>query len=590
MTSLKTVFGCDLRALAVFRLGLGLSLFVDLASRARDLRAHYTYWGVVPGPVGPESTFLTFLHLFIGSGWFQVGVFLFAGLVALAVMVGFHTRLATLLAWFLLFFIQTRNNLVFQGGDKLLLLLLFWGIFLPLGARFSFDAALHDTSRNQPNNHFFSMGTVAILLQVSCLYFFSALLKNSPEWIPNGTAIYYALSLQSFVRPFGRWLLDFPLLTQWLTYYVWLLELVAPIFIFSPQGFGFMRLGMLGQILALHLGIMLCLDVGLFPLFNLVSLVPFLPACVWDRLVPSVEKKLGGRGLTIFFDNDCDFCRKLSGLLKSVFLLPHASLLPAQLYPQVFDLMQRENTWVVQDQNGLRYRRWDGILVLCRQSPIWWPLAHVLGLPSIRRAGGRLYRAIASHRGSLSELTRIALSPQPVALEKCSRRFAIEIWLGLLIVYMLFINLTTVPNLPVSLSDPFPVIQRTLGLNQNWDMFAPAPRPWDGWYVVPGQLIDGTIVDVYNRQVQAPSVGDSSLEQFPYSTYRWRKYLQNLTAQKYQDKRQHYADYLCRAWNESRHPLQHLLFLEIYFVKVDTPPPNSTPAQPEVLKLWRQFC
>ena len=43
-----SVFRLDVRSLAVFRIGLALTILLDLAIRAQDLGAHYTDAGVVP--------------------------------------------------------------------------------------------------------------------------------------------------------------------------------------------------------------------------------------------------------------------------------------------------------------------------------------------------------------------------------------------------------------------------------------------------------------------------------------------------------------------------------------------------------------
>ncbi len=593
MTSFRNLFECDLRSLALFRLALGLAFLIDLLSRARDLRAHYTYFGVIPEPTGVESVFLKSLYLVVGSVYFQGSVFLVAGLFAVAVAVGYKTKFSTLICWFLLLWIQSRNNLVFQGGDKLLLLMFFWGYFLPLGARYSVDAIgdNHSTDNGHGSIHtYFSMGTVAILLQVACLYFFSALLKNTPEWMPDGTALHYALHLGSFARPVGEWVLHFPSLLQWLTYYVWILEFIGPFLLFSPWFFLSLRLSLWVQFVALHVGIVLCMNVGLFPLFNTVSLLLFIPSWFWDRLIPlfQSQEKIA---LTIFYDEDCGFCRKMCLFLKTFLILPSASIHPAQPRPEVFEVMERENSWVVYDSNGLAYTQWEGVLLLFRCSPIFWPIAHVLGLSLFHPIGTWIYQMIANNRGTLSRLTHFVHSNHADDQGELRRSPSVEVLVGVLALYMIFINLTTVPNLPLAISDPVPFIQRSLGLNQIWDMFAPSPREWDGWYVVSGQVIDGTAVNVSNGELKTPNLEDSSLQEYPYSSYRWRKYLQNIVATKFQGDRKHYGAYLCRLWNESHQPLQHLLHLEIDFIKEDTPPPNSNqrPKQ-EIMKLWRQGC
>ena len=229
------MFGIDLRTLALYRVCLASIIIMDLVARARDLTAHYSDEGVLPRAalLGDIGQWAPSLHLMSGSPKIQALLFMLAGVVALALLVGYRTRAATILSWLLLLSLQARNPAIMQGGDMLLYLLLFWGIFLPLDARFSVDAALNEDVQRVPNA-FFSMATMALLVQAMCVYTFGALLKTSPTWIPDGTAVYYALHLDYLVTPIGPWLRRFPLLLGFLTYFVWSLELVAPLLMFSP--------------------------------------------------------------------------------------------------------------------------------------------------------------------------------------------------------------------------------------------------------------------------------------------------------------------------------------------------------------------
>ena len=205
IAGLRAIFGIDLRTLALFRLGLGLLLIVDLALRARDLAAHYTDIGILPRDVAVSvlSPGAFSLHLLNGTVWFQAALFVAAGLFAVMLMVGFRTRLATIASWVLLLSLQNRNPYILSGDDNLLMLLTFWAMFLPLGARYSVDMALDRRTRELPNA-WFSVATLALLVQGMSVYFFSALLKSDPQWIPDGTAVYYALQLDYLVTPFGQ--------------------------------------------------------------------------------------------------------------------------------------------------------------------------------------------------------------------------------------------------------------------------------------------------------------------------------------------------------------------------------------------------
>src|ERR687889_497980 len=78
-----TLFGIDLRTLALYRVCLALIIITDLVARARDLTAHYSDAGVLPraallGDIGQWSPSL---HLISGSPRVQALLFVLAGVV-----------------------------------------------------------------------------------------------------------------------------------------------------------------------------------------------------------------------------------------------------------------------------------------------------------------------------------------------------------------------------------------------------------------------------------------------------------------------------------------------------------------------------
>src|SRR6187399_332832 len=92
-----THFGIDTRALAVFRIGLGLMLLYDLYSRSLNMTAHYTDAGFMPRDrlVGGWSSPLFYsFHNYGGTWSSQVVLFVVAAVFALLLMVGYRTRVA----------------------------------------------------------------------------------------------------------------------------------------------------------------------------------------------------------------------------------------------------------------------------------------------------------------------------------------------------------------------------------------------------------------------------------------------------------------------------------------------------------------
>jgi hypothetical protein len=284
--SVRLPFVLDLRALALLRMGTAAVVLLDLGIRSTDLEAHYSNIGVLPLSVLLDHAWTPYqFSLHAASGLWQVQAILFgvAALVTGALLLGYHTRLATLVSWVLLISLQNRNPMIGQGGDDLLRMLLFWGFFLPWGRVWSWDA------RHTPppaRYDYASAATVAYIVQLALLYWCTALLKSGTEWTHEGTALYYALSLDQLLLPVGRLLYPHPDLLRVLTFATWYTELLLPIALFIPVGVQWWRLLVLVVLFGFHLGISLTLFVGIFFLINMVSVLGLVPPVVLDWLTP----------------------------------------------------------------------------------------------------------------------------------------------------------------------------------------------------------------------------------------------------------------------------------------------------------------
>ncbi len=168
----------DVRALAALRILYGILLVADTILRARDIRMHYTDFGVMPANAYSTefqpSPYYFSLHLASGTLVWQIILFVAAGLAGLFMIAGYHTRVATVVGYVLLASVQNRfvyicnkgmclyQNRIshcdqllihsFLGcfifpGDMLFRTTFFWLMFLPLGATFSLDAVLSDVQK-----------------------------------------------------------------------------------------------------------------------------------------------------------------------------------------------------------------------------------------------------------------------------------------------------------------------------------------------------------------------------------------------------------------------------------------------------------
>jgi hypothetical protein len=289
-------FGIDLRTLGAFRIGLALLVLADLIGRAGDLTAHYTDQGVFPLGVAQRynNSDWTLLSPFMWADE-PVGVgilFALLGLAALAMLVGYRTRFATFATWFLTASLHTRNPLILHSGDTMTRVMLFWSMFLPLGARFSVDGlAARRVAYGEPlPRRVLSFGSAGLLLQIALVYWFSAILKTAPEWRVNGTALYYALGIEQYRTPIGYHLFQMRWPLKSLTFGTMALEVFGPIIAFFPIATERLRLLIIPAFLLFHIGINVCMDIGSFPYVCLVAWIAFLPSLFWDGLARAWQR------------------------------------------------------------------------------------------------------------------------------------------------------------------------------------------------------------------------------------------------------------------------------------------------------------
>ena len=290
---LSRLFAIDERSLALFRICIGLVLLGDLLTRGTDIQQHYSDLGVLPREALWQLFLLSkwhwSLHALTGSVAGQTILFVFAVACAVALILGYRTRLATVLSWLLLASLHARNPMLQYGADHLLRMLLFWSMFLPLGCYWSIDRLRGVVAQGWPGRHL-SMASAAILLQMFMLYFFSGLFKRNEIW-QGGEGLYLAFSNDMFSKPLAHQFLEYPQLLEQASLVIPWLQFLVPFLLFVPWGTLRFRTLAIIVLAGFHVAIELLLATGVFQYVGLSGLMLFLPGKFWDRL--STGRKLG---------------------------------------------------------------------------------------------------------------------------------------------------------------------------------------------------------------------------------------------------------------------------------------------------------
>lgn len=275
------VFAIDYRSLALFRITVGLVVLCSLSTFATVADMFLAADGVITdGAVRyhHRGTWTWSAYWLYDSTWFRYAVLALTGAAAVSLVIGWRTRLSSILTWVLFASLHVHETPVIGGGEILLTLLLFWGMFLPLGARWSLDA------RNQPapeEQSLTSAAATAVLLQMAMMYFFTGLSKCNDIWI-GGSALDVAFSIDRATRPLGHILAGYPGLTSLLTRATLLAELILPFLLFSPWKLNWCRTIALLMLMSLHIGIELTMVVVMFSWASLAGLTSFIPTVWWE--------------------------------------------------------------------------------------------------------------------------------------------------------------------------------------------------------------------------------------------------------------------------------------------------------------------
>lgn len=129
-----------------------------------------------------------------------------------------------------------------------------------------------------------SAGSVGLALQPWMLYAVVTVSKlQYPTWI-EGRAVYALLHKVHYVRPLGTLALEIPGFTTFATYATLACEATILVLLSSPWHIARARTLAFALKTVFHATLFATVDVGLFQALAILSVVPLLPGCVWDRL------------------------------------------------------------------------------------------------------------------------------------------------------------------------------------------------------------------------------------------------------------------------------------------------------------------
>ena len=355
-------YSLDSRSMALFRVYVAVILLVNyLFTRMPFFNLFHSESGLLPikdlmSSDRPLSKTISLNFLYSGDG-FQMFLFGLAIVCAVFLLIGYRTRWAMFGSWILLASLHAKNPLINNSGDTLLVLLLFWSILLPLNSHFSVDKALAEKTVKPFKE--FSIASFCLIGQMLMLYIFAGALKTDLVW-RDGSAVYYSLMLDNFRTSWGDILLHYPEVMKYLTHLTYyFFETSMPwVFVFLAWWWP-VRIILVFLMIGFHLSLNLFLELGLFAWIAISGWLVILPSEFWNKLnqlLPGAQRKL-----SVYYDEDCFFCRKGVYLIQTFLILPHVIFMKAGDSPEAIKEMKKRGSWLALDEGKQLVRPVAGV-------------------------------------------------------------------------------------------------------------------------------------------------------------------------------------------------------------------------------------
>ncbi len=619
---LKRAYGtADPRSLGVFRIALGALLFWDVWRRAPDLVDHYTNAGWLSNHYAlfrPMSDhFFSIYTAFSTPG--EVGVlFALHLLVNLALLVGWHTRLAQILAAVLITSLNSRTIALENGGWVVVNLISVWSVFLPLGERFSVDALraslrrYRDVSPHALNDRAFlprptapvvSLAVAALILQWGIIYYFNVVHKRGAAW-QEGTSVYYFLHLDRMLTTLGSYARDFlPLgLIKLMTWSTLVIEASVAFLILCPYATHVTRMIAWALCCMLHLSIDAVVQLGPFSWVMVVMFFSTIPAQFWERLRRRGQQKKPER--RVLYDAEDGLSIAVCRLLRRADGYGRLAFIPLQVAEKEGSETGRERaalarrTLVVTDgESSRQYAGAEALVRLADALPLGFS-ARVLQLPVLRGVVDRALGAFVQRRSGIAarlRLTSLATSPDGRPPQAPAARLFFERLRGHFVTgcvsVLLIAGTSQVLNennvLPGILPEKRPAwIDAVVvypRLFQGWSMFAPDPPREDGRIVVDGRTVNGEKLDpLTGRQPDFSVFAERGFQ----LNQIWGDFYNRIREERFSAYWPGFQDYLLRHHELTGHPEEQLLAFDVWWVWKEVPPPGGPPPQAQRRKLF----
>ena len=586
------------RTAGIYRWVVGFLCVADMLRHWGEARWFYSNEGVLTNHYHlfrPSSGYnFSVFHAFSSLGEVHVIFALFV-LCHFFFMIGWRTKLFSILSFIAVTSLDNRLVMVENGGYVVVNLVVAYAMFLPCGKRFSVDSWLRSWRERKEGNvaelndryrpdwahkPYTSLAVLLVVLNLAVVYFFNVVNKSGHLW-RTGQTVHYVLHLNRMVTGLAVWYRElFPYwTTRPVTWGVLCLEALLVAWIMSPYAKRITRTAAMIGILCLHTSFGVMMRLGPFAWFMIGWSMCLIAPPQWEAAESWYRRKSAPR--VVVYDRKSPFafalCRALARLDCLDLLRFEES--PADDTAEAPLLRARD------EASGAVFTGTAAFHEIARALPggrwgYWLVRIGTLGLlgPLLSFAGRR--------RAALARFFGLAIPPRGKEQVQPWSPLRTKIWTGSLYLretLLVWVAICSVLQaiaenkaVPAWAKPKMPgVMSATLvypRMFQGWGMFAPNPITDDGSVSIDAITLDGRHVDPFTGQ--APDLDISDSRGLGLGQIR-QDYFNRIRLDRNKVFRQGLQDYL-RSWHkETGRPEDELVAFDVYWVRAMCPPPGE---------------
>ena len=272
--------------LGVVRIAFGIVVLAWTVSLAPDLKAFFSSSGIVPTQPNarwwfdPLKNFNSNTALYILYGVLLVG--------AICLLIGYWSRVASIIVFFGILTLERRNPYVFNSGDVLVRNIAFYLMLTPSGVALSLDRLRKAKDRfwEYPSRPLWGLRLIQI--QLSVTYAATVWAKVMGQTWNNGTAVSFALRIGDLERFHTPGFITHNLVvSNIMTLGTLALEASLAILVWNRKARPYvLTLGVL-----MHISIAISIMVGFFSMAILVAYLAFIPPDTMERVIDRVRRR-----------------------------------------------------------------------------------------------------------------------------------------------------------------------------------------------------------------------------------------------------------------------------------------------------------